>query len=83
MLLCSMLNTEHRAACEEAMLPTYVSALSATGVENYDLDACKRDYRLGVIGTIVNLYGPSSMRNSTIDAFRAWKCEAMLSEVGV
>ena len=83
MLTCSMLNPEHRAVCEKAVLRTYVDVLNAKGVEGYSLEACERDYRLGVIGAIVHLYGPSSMRNSTVDAFRAWECDAMLDEAGV
>lgn len=77
---CSMLSRANREACERATLPAYAQALRDRGVD-YGMDACERDYRIGVIGVLVNLYGPSSARNSILDAFRAWDCEAVLSEV--
>ncbi len=82
MLICSMLAPTHRKVCEKAVLETYVQTLEANGVEGYDRAACEHDYRLAVIGAIVHVYGPSSMRNSAVDAFRAWDCDALLREVG-
>lgn len=83
MIAASMPNPDHRPACEKAVLSSYAEILQHKGVGGYDLDACKRDCRLDVIAVIVHEYGPSSIRNSALDAFRAWDCETVLSEAGV
>ena len=83
MIATSMPNPDHRPACEKAVLSSYAEVLQHKGVGGYDLDACKRDYRLGVIAVIVHEYGPSSIRNSALDTFRVWDYETVLSEAGV
>lgn len=58
--LAGCLSTDERRAAEDALLHAYLDELRTHGIETYDLTACLRDLRLGMINTfVVAVSGPA------------------------
>ena len=78
LLLASMLPAPTRREYEERLLPLYQQALAANGVVGYDLEACRADYRLAIIGLSATVLAPPFLRACNA-AFEDWRCRDLLA----
>ena len=74
------LGPETRRRFEDALIPRYCERLAALGVADYDVDTCRRDYRLSIIPNILPPLAWQRPHNlvATMEAFFDWKCEELL-----
>ena len=81
MILRCRLSPEQRRTFEDALIPRYHDRLLSLGVQSYDLQRCREDYRLSIIANIrppLSWIRPLNLI-STMEAFFDWDCEALTS----
>ena len=77
LILRCRLEAAERRTMEEKLIARYHNRICELGVEGYDLETCRQDYRLSIVANILPPLAWGRPRNlqSTMEAFFDWDCE--------